>query len=287
MGGFVGKVTDTLGLTDFEGQKDAATQASNQQLAATEKQIAFLKDQNQIARDQMQPFVDFGKGYLPQINAMLTPQGQTDYLTNNPMFNAAVGNANQELLKAGAARGKVGSGGMVDQLFKNYLATGESFVNNQFNRLWQPITMGQNSAAMVGSNANQLGTNVANIFGNQGDIMAANTMARQNVNNQMTGQLGGMLGGGLLGSGLLGGAGLAGGGMGGAALGALMLSDERLKEDAERIGETDDGIPIYKWRYKGDPQMHVGPMAQDVEKVKPEAVVTHSSGYKLLNLEAL
>lgn len=265
MGGFVGKVTDTIGLTDFEGQKDAATQASNQQLAATEKQIAFLKDQNQIARDQMQPFVDFGKGYLPQINAMLTPQGQTDYLTNNPMFNAAVGNANQELLKAGAARGKVGSGGMVDQLFKNYLATGESFVNNQFNRLWQPITMGQNSAAMVGSNANQLGTNVANIFGNQGDIMAANTMARQNVNNQIASQFGDLA-------------------MNAAA---FMFSDERLKEDAERIGETDDGIPIYKWRYKGDPQMHVGPMAQDVEKVKPEAVVTHSSGYKLLNLEAL
>ena len=75
--------------------------------------------------------------------------------------------------------------------------------------------------------------------------------------------------------------------MAGAGLGALMFSDARLKEDIERVGETDDGIPIYRWRYKGDDQVHVGSMAQDVEKVKPDAVLTHASGYKILNLEAL
>jgi hypothetical protein len=287
MGGFVGKVTDTLGLTNYGDQKDAVTQAANQQLAATDKQIGFLKDQSQIARDQMQPYQDFGQGFLPQAAKLLTPQGGMDYLQNNPMFSAAIDNTNQTLLKSGAASGKVGSGGMVDALFKNYLSTGESFINNQFNRLFQPITMGQNSAAGIGANAMNLGNNVAGVLGNQGDIMAGNTMARNNINNQAVSQFGQMVFGSLLGSGMLGGGGIAGGGMSGAGLGALRFSDARLKEAAERIGETDEGIPIYKWRYKGDPQMHVGPMAQDVERVKPEAVLTHSSGYKLLNLEAL
>lgn len=287
MGGFVSKVTDTLGLTNYQDQKDATTQAANQQLAATDKQISFLTDQNQVARQQMQPYQDFGQGFLPQAANLLTPQGGMDYLKSNPMFGAAIDNTSQALLKGGAASGKVGSGGMVEALFKNYLSTGESFINNQFNRLFQPITMGQNSAAGIGSNAMNLGNNIAGVLGNQGDIMSGNTMARNNINNAAQANFNQMLGGGLLGSGMLGGAGMAGGGMTGAGLGALMFSDARLKEDAERIGETDEGIPIYKWRYKGDPQMHVGPMAQDVERVKPEAVLTHSSGYKLLNLEAL
>jgi muramidase (phage lysozyme) len=50
------------------------------------------------------------------------------------------------------------------------------------------------------------------------------------------------------------------------------FSDERLKHDAHRIGETDDGLPIYSFKYNGDNKTQIGLMAQDVEKRKPEAV---------------
>ena len=55
---------------------------------------------------------------------------------------------------------------------------------------------------------------------------------------------------------------------------APFFSDRRLKEDVKRIGKTDDGLPIYSFKYKGDDaeQTHVGFMADEVEKVKPEAV---------------
>lgn len=53
---------------------------------------------------------------------------------------------------------------------------------------------------------------------------------------------------------------------------AGFFSDERLKEDIKRIGETDDGMPIYSYRYKGDKETQIGLIAQDVEKKKPEAV---------------
>jgi len=62
------------------------------------------------------------------------------------------------------------------------------------------------------------------------------------------------------------------------------FSDRRLKEDIKRIGETDEGLPIYKFKYKGDPseQTHVGFMADEVEKIHPEAV-GESHGYKTVD----
>jgi hypothetical protein len=62
-----------------------------------------------------------------------------------------------------------------------------------------------------------------------------------------------------------------------------VLSDRRAKTDIKKVGMLDDGLPVYRYRYKGDPVPHIGVMAQDVEKVKPEAVVETPSGYKAVN----
>jgi hypothetical protein len=51
-----------------------------------------------------------------------------------------------------------------------------------------------------------------------------------------------------------------------------LFSDRRLKEDIKRVGETDEGLGIFTYKYKGNPTTHMGVMAQDVQKVKPEAV---------------
>lgn len=62
--------------------------------------------------------------------------------------------------------------------------------------------------------------------------------------------------------------------IGGTAMGMFGQSDIRVKEDIKRVGKTDDGFPVYTFKYKHDDQhkVHMGVMAQDVEKVKPEAV---------------
>lgn len=53
------------------------------------------------------------------------------------------------------------------------------------------------------------------------------------------------------------------------------MSDRRLKDDVERIGILYNGLPVYKFTYKHDPsdRIHVGVMAQDVEKSNPDAVI--------------
>lgn len=69
-----------------------------------------------------------------------------------------------------------------------------------------------------------------------------------------------------------------------AKLGASFLpSDERLKTDIRRIGQTDDGLPIYTYYYVWGGPIQVGVLAQEVEAIKPEAVTTMPSGFKAVD----
>jgi len=71
--------------------------------------------------------------------------------------------------------------------------------------------------------------------------------------------------------------------LGGAAMMAPIgtFSDRRLKSNIERIGTHKLGIGLYEYDIFGERQQ--GVMADEVEKVMPEAVLTHSSGYKMVN----
>jgi Chaperone of endosialidase len=74
------------------------------------------------------------------------------------------------------------------------------------------------------------------------------------------------------------------GGVLGLGAGALKASDRRMKKDVRRMAtvfaagddETAHKLPIYQYAYKDDPTStrHIGPMAQDVEKIDPRAVET-------------
>lgn len=74
-------------------------------------------------------------------------------------------------------------------------------------------------------------------------------------------------------------------GLGSSLLGGWATSDERLKTDKKKLGETDDGIGVYKYRFKGSPFMQMGVMAQEVKKKKPEAVRKTPSGYYAVNYD--
>lgn len=71
------------------------------------------------------------------------------------------------------------------------------------------------------------------------------------------------------------------GGLFGAGL--SMFSDRRLKENVERVGETDIGTPIYKFNYIGQKQTHIGYMAQDLIESQPDAVHKGEDGYFRVN----
>lgn len=66
----------------------------------------------------------------------------------------------------------------------------------------------------------------------------------------------------------------------------FMFSDSRLKKIIKRIGET-KGIPLYLFKYLGSDVEHVGPIAQEVQKVRPDLVKQHQNGYLMVNYSAL
>ena len=63
------------------------------------------------------------------------------------------------------------------------------------------------------------------------------------------------------------------------------FSDRRLKENIKTIAHTSAGIPIVQYNYKGQPGgTHIGLIAQDVEKKRPDAVGL-SHGFKTVDYE--
>ena len=56
-------------------------------------------------------------------------------------------------------------------------------------------------------------------------------------------------------------------------------SDVRLKQDVGALGSVAEGLPLYSFRYLWDDTEYVGVMAQDVLKVRPEAVSVGKDGY--------
>lgn len=65
--------------------------------------------------------------------------------------------------------------------------------------------------------------------------------------------------------------------------GIMKYSDERLKDDMHRVGETDDGQPIYAYRYKDGGPVELGVSAQETEKRHPSAVAKDAEGYRMVN----
>jgi hypothetical protein len=66
---------------------------------------------------------------------------------------------------------------------------------------------------------------------------------------------------------------------------AIFMSDRRLKSNITRIGTHPLGIGVYEYDIFGTRQ--TGVMADEVENVKPEAVLTRPDGYKMVNYGVL
>jgi hypothetical protein len=80
-----------------------------------------------------------------------------------------------------------------------------------------------------------------------------------------------------------GGGGRGGGGRGGGG----RRSDIELKEDVTLLGHLANGIGVYRFVYKGTDTVYVGVMAQEVQRVRPDAVTRGRDGYLRVFYEKL
>jgi hypothetical protein len=82
-------------------------------------------------------------------------------------------------------------------------------------------------------------------------------------------------------------------GLGGTLGAAAIMSDIRTKENITQVYWLPNGLPVYTYEYKPEFKgeaghgVHIGVMAQDVEQVMPEAVITRADGIKMVNYGVL
>jgi hypothetical protein len=183
--------------------------------------------------------------------------------------------AQQNQFTQAAARGEFANAGLAQQVAQGQSAFNaqnmarNQFMNEQFGIRNQPIN--EISALLSGSQINNPNfvntpnnqiptTDVAGLintrFSQDMDIYKQESQQQQALMGGIFGMMGGM----------------------------MKMSDERQKEDIVKVGsvfatDVDDEkkkLPIYTYAYKQDPtkQKHIGPMAQDVERIDKGAVKT-------------
>jgi hypothetical protein len=69
-----------------------------------------------------------------------------------------------------------------------------------------------------------------------------------------------------------------------AAAGGWAMSDRRLKKHIRPVGKLDNGLNVYAYRMKGSDAPQLGLMADEVERINPEAV-REIGGFKAVNYD--
>lgn len=132
----------------------------------------------------------------------------------------------------------------------------------QYQQLFNILGTGQASAAQQAANIGGTASNISNLLGQAGNAQAAAGIGSAQAYGQGAQNVAN------------------------AAMLAYALSDRRAKENITQVGMLDNGLPVYTFKYKGGETVHMGVMAQDVEKVNPDAV-TEIGGIKHVNYGAL
>lgn len=202
---------------------------------------------------------------------------------SNPAYNFQLQQGSQNVLRNAAQTGTTASGATLNALQQQ----GQGLANQTYQQYIQNLNpyLGQSSTAAagiagvntgLGTSLNQNQNSLASLgwqYGTgTGNAQANAQLAQNGANNNIWSAISG--------------------GVSGAAQAApsiisgltSLFSDERLKEDIKEVGELRDGQPVYSYRYIwDDPAMtRIGLMAQDVEKINPDAV-TEVGGFKAVD----
>lgn len=128
---------------------------------------------------------------------------------------------------------------------------------------------GMNSGLQTGASvAGQMGSNATSMWNSQANAYMQDQNSKESLGSVL-------------------------GGIGGLAMGAAKaytaFSDRRLKQDIQAVGRDErTGLTLYRFAYKTHPGQHyIGVMADEVEKVKPDAVITMDDGHKAVNYAAI
>lgn len=171
------------------GRKQAkATQAAANTAAAaqTESAQAGIEEQRRQfdeSRALLKPFVDIGLPALAQQRGLLGlsgPQVQQEYIRQieqSPAFQAQIAAQENAMLQNASATGGLRGGNLQAALAQFRPAMLQNEINARYAKLGDLVSLGQQSAAGVGTSGQMLGANVSNLLAQQGSARAGAALA--------------------------------------------------------------------------------------------------------------
>jgi len=262
----LGRISDSVSTPfSFAGLGDAPTAQSIEQLSQQGQDAIMARLNPQFAQDEeaiRSRLINQGIG-----------QGSQAYQREMDTFNQKVNDArNQAILQGANYGGTLQNQALTrrNQGIQEYTTQRNAPLNE-----YTAMTSGsqvQNPTFSSGGNSGTQPVDYANLVNQnyQNQVGAAN--AQQAGNNATTAGLFG-LGGSLLGASK------------NSLIGSLFASDARIKENIEPIGQ-ENGFNVYEFNYIGKPDKYIGVMAQEVEKINPDAVV-EINGVKHVNYDMI
>jgi len=254
----MGFIKDVIGGF-FGSGADAAKRAASEQEAGLQKEKQIIREAGVVAVAGVQPFAEAGTSTIGDLTALVTdPQRQLEFIQDNPFFKSLADEATRTLLQNQAAKGKIGSGGTAEALQESLVLLGADLLN-------QNITQRQNLAQLGFAGAQQAGEfglraagAVGGVLADIGETRAAGVLGKRAAESKAAEQA--------------------------VNIATLVVCDIRMKENIVEIGNLRNGLPIYFFNYIGDDTPQINVMAQDVEKVLPEAVI-EINGIKHVDIE--
>lgn len=269
-------IKDMFGLSDFD-------KGASELTGYTQKGMQEARDATDLAVQGLSPYSQAGTEALDLYKNIVLGGDMSSFYTS-PAYQFRLNEGINALEQGASAQGNLYSGAQSKALqqYGQNLASEE--YNNYLNSVGNLMNQGYGASGMQGGYYTGLGNTLASGYSNLGSSLAQQYAMRGQQKAEI---LGAALGaGGSYASG-----GTSGGTGGGTGSSGANASDKNVKENIVYINEkTKDGIEIVEFNYKkgyGDTsKRYRGVIAQDVEKIKPEAVI-EEDGIKKVKYDLL
>jgi hypothetical protein len=286
MGKIISGITDAVGLTDSKAGERAASASKG----ASQLQAGYQQDALDYMRESQAPFLAAQGGALGRLSSMaennpyqqVSQQQMINQAMSSPLYSSIMQGqqaGEESILRNASATGGLRGGNtpssladfssnLQNQALMQSYGQQQSLDNQAYNR---SIGLEQTMLGLP-TNTSQIANMTAGIGQTlgQGQIAAAQAQAAGSQQNTQT-----LMGLSSLGLGSLG----------------IMFSDHKLKTNIIKTG-VENGFNTYSWSWNekakelGLTGAGKGVIAQEVEKINPEAVVDYS-GYKTVNYDLI
>lgn len=275
IGKTLGNITDSVGLTNYSGER-----AQDAQQRATDSANQILRDMYNQQRADMDPWRQTGVRSLDR----LENKSFMDNWQQDPGYQFRLDEGMKAINGAASARGMGNSGATLKALTKY----GQDYASSEYDKVYNRNYNRLSALAGLGSNAANTSANAA---GNYGQSVSGNYIGMGNAaaSNQIaaTNRMSNLINSTIQAAGQASGSGGKSGGM------AAMFSDMRLKENIvpinkEGLNEMKSHLKAYAFNYKNDSYgkgQWIGVMAQDLEKSKlgKTLVIENELGEKMID----